>query len=67
MNLLDEGFSIVGIAPCGGPVRSFRDPVAVVCEMYDTGERFWCHAERDWIDDMREESKTYYEAIIKEV
>ena len=67
MNLLDEEFSIVGIAPCGGPVRSFRDPVAVVCEMYDTGERFWCHAERDWIDDMREDSKTYYEAIVKEV
>lgn len=66
MNLLDEEFFIVGIAPFGGPVRSFRKPVAVVCEMYDTGERFWCHAEKDWIDDMREESLDSYNEFIKE-
>ena len=66
MNLIDENFFIVGIAPCGGPIRSFRDPVAVVCEMRGTGERFWCHAEKDWIDYMREDSKIYYEAIMKE-
>lgn len=69
MNLLDENFFIIGIAPLPNSCIEmvFRNPVAVVCEEYDTGQRFWCHAEKDWIDDMREESKTYYEALMKEI
>jgi hypothetical protein len=55
MNLLDEEFFIVGIAPFGGPVRSFRKPVAVVCEMYDTGERFWCHYKSEWLKNIFDE------------
>ena len=66
MNVFDENFFIVGVAPCKGPVRNFRDPIAVICEMFDSGERFWCHAEKDWIDDMREESKSIYETLKKE-
>lgn len=66
MNLIDEQFTIVGIAPLTNPVRNFRNPVAVVCEMIDTGERFWCHSEKEWIEDMREESKEYYKQILEE-
>ena len=61
IEIIDEDFIIVGIAPCSGR-WNMRDPVAVVAE-YDNGDRFWCHAERDWIEDMREESKKVLEEL----
>ena len=27
---------------------------------------FWCHAEKDWIEDMRDESREIYKNLIKE-
>lgn len=43
-----------------------RDPVAVICEYKSDSERFWCHAEKDWIEDMRDESREIYKNLIKE-
>jgi hypothetical protein len=39
-----------------------RHPVAVVIE-YKDGDRYWCHAEKDWIDDMREDSLEIYKSL----
>ena len=65
VSLEDEDFFIIGIAPAPRGFTGCRDPIAVVCEYYDNGERFWCHAEKDWIDDMREESKEIYDKLMK--
>lgn len=64
MRLRDEDFYIVGIADPAPPRVGLpmRHPVAVVIE-YDDGDRYWCHAEKDWFDDMREESLERYRQL----
>ena len=64
LRLRDEDFHIVGIAD-PAPERfglPMRHPVAVVIE-YDDGDRYWCHAEKSWFDDMREDSLERYRAL----
>ena len=61
ISIIDEDFAIIGIAPAIGK-WSMRDPVAVVIE-YSDGDKYWCHAERDWIEDMRKESKKVLERL----
>ena len=64
LRLRDEDFIIVGIADPAPPRDGMpmRHPVAVVIE-YDDGDRYWCHAEKDWFDDMREESLDRYREL----
>ena len=64
LELKNEDFFIVGIAPAPWTPGYFRQAVAVVCEYYDNADRFWCHAEKDWYDSMREESKEQYEKAV---
>ena len=67
VRLRDEDFFIVGIAD-PAPARMgmpMRHPVAVVIE-YSDGDRYWCHAEKDWFDDMREESLDKYRKLMGE-
>ena len=66
IELLDEDFFIIGIVDPAPPRMGLpmRHPVAIVIE-YDDGARYWCHAEWDWIDDMRQESKVAYERLMK--
>ena len=66
VSLEDEDFFIVGIAEAPFGCYAIKDPVAIVCEYYDNGDRFWCHADKDCIEDMREMSKHVYKSIIKE-
>ena len=66
LRLRDENFHIVGIAD-PAPARMgmpMRHPVAVIIE-YDDGDRYWCHAEKDWFDDMREESLERYRKLME--
>lgn len=65
VSLEDEDFFIIGIAPAPLGFTGCQDPIAVVCEYKSDGERFWCHAEKDWIEDMREESKEIYDKLMK--
>ena len=60
LELENEDFFIVGVGPAPWAPGYFNEPVAVVCEYYDNGDRFWCHAEKDWYDNMREESMELY-------
>ena len=62
MELKNEEFFIVGVAPAPYGCAAISNPVALVAEYKDTGARFWCHAAKHWIDDMREESKEQYMA-----
>ena len=64
VTLVDENFIIVGIADPAPPrsCYSMRHPVAVIIE-YKDGDRYWCHAEKDWIDDMREDSLEIYKSL----
>ena len=43
------------------------DAVAIVAEYRKTGDQFWCHAGRSWVEDMREASKSVYEDLMKGV
>ncbi len=63
--LIDEDFFIVGIAPAPYECWSLDDSVAIVAEVRRTGDRFWCHAGRSWIEDMREESLEQYKELMK--
>lgn len=64
LRLRDEDFHIVGIADPAPPRAgmSMRHPVAVVIE-YENGDRYWCHAEKSWFDDMRENSLERYRVL----
>ena len=64
IKLLDEDFFIVGIVDPAPPRIDLpmRHPVAIVIE-YDDGARYWCHAEWNWIEDMREESMERYRQL----
>ena len=66
VSLENEDFIIAGVAPAPYGFSGCRNPVAFVIEYTSDGDRYWCHAEKDWIDDMREESKEFYETYIKE-
>ena len=66
VSLEDENFFIVGVAPPPYGAPAFREPVAFVCEYIDDGERFWCHSEKDWIDDMREDTLSIYNKMMEE-
>lgn len=64
LKLRDEDFFIVGLVD-PAPARvglPMRHAIAVVIE-YDDGARYWCHAEKDWFDDMREESLERYKQL----
>ena len=63
ITLDEEDFFIVGIAPCPHNFQYMRNPVYVICE-YENGDRLWCHAEKDWIDDMREASLKEYTELM---
>ena len=64
--LEDEDFFIVGVAPAPYGTATMREPIAFICEYIDDGSRFWCHSEKDWIDDMREESLSLYNKMMEE-
>lgn len=64
ITLDEEDFFIVGIAPCPHTFQCMRNPVYIVCE-YENGDRLWCHAEKDWIDDMREASLKEYTELMR--
>lgn len=66
VSLENETFFILGVSPAPYGYSGCRDPVAVICEYKSDGERFWCHAEKDWIEDMRDESREIYKNLIKE-
>lgn len=57
VSLEDEDFFIIGVAPAPYGCMAVRNPIAIVCEYIDNGDRFWCHSEIEWIDDMRADSK----------
>lgn len=64
IKLREEDFFIVGLVD-PAPARvglPMRHAIAVVIE-YDDGARYWCHAEKDWFDDMREESIEQYKKL----
>ena len=60
LRLLDEDFYLIGIAPCPWGHGGYKQPIAFVVETKDGTERFWCHGEKDWVLDMREEMKEVY-------
>ena len=64
-HLNEEGWTLVGIAQ--PPWNwNFEDAcVAVIAETID-GDKFWCHAHKSWIDDMRDCMRTDYEKMLKE-
>ena len=63
-HLNEEGWTLVGIAQPPWD-WNFEDAcVAVVAEDMD-GDKFWCHAHKSWIDDMRECMRAEYEKLLK--
>ena len=67
VELVDEEFFIAGIAEAPYGCWAIDDAVAIVAEYRKTGDQFWCHAGRDWVEDMREASKSVYEDLMKGV
>ena len=65
LNIKNEDFFIAGIAPAPWECFAIDDPIAVVAEYKNTGERFWCHASRESIERMRSRSKEAYEEVMK--
>lgn len=59
MTLDGEDFFVVGVAPAPFSPNYFDNPVAIVIEGWDTGNRRWCHCEKDWIDNFRKETKQF--------
>lgn len=64
VELVDEDFFIIGIAPAPYGCMMIDEPVAIVAEYRKTGDRFWCHADHKWIEDMREESMEEYRKLM---
>ena len=64
MEIVDEDFFIIGIAPPPWGCRAIDDPVAVVAEYDETGERFWCHAHKYLVEKMIDDTKDIYEKLI---
>lgn len=62
----DEDFNIIGVAPAPWKCGSIENPVAIVAE-YEDGERFWCHAAASWIEHMREQGKEIYQQAQEKV
>jgi hypothetical protein len=67
VELVDEEFFIAGIAEAPYGCWAIDDSVAIVAEYRKTGDQFWCHAGRGWVEDMREASKSVYEDLMKGV
>lgn len=67
VELVDEEFFIAGIAEAPYGCWAIDDAVAIVAEYRKTGDQFWCHAGRSWVEDMREASKSVYEELMKGV
>lgn len=62
VDLLDEDFFLVGIAPAPYGCPALDDPIAFVAER-ENGERFWCHGGKSWVDSMREDMREVYNQI----
>ena len=62
VDLLDEDFILIGIAPAPYGCPALDDPIAFVIE-YENGERFWCHGGKSWVDSMREDMREIYNQI----
>lgn len=58
-NLIREEFYLVGVAPAPWDCFSIDDPIAMVAEDED-GNRFWCHAGRNWVERMRKQMREIY-------
>ena len=63
-DLIEGNSFLVGISPAPYGCASLRDAVAFIAET-DTGERFWSHGSKDWVDDMREEMLEIYTKYLK--
>lgn len=62
----DNDFFLVGIAPAPWNVDDIfgeGNTVAFVAEERDTGNRFWCHGSKKWVEDMREQMFEIWEKI----
>ena len=63
-NLLDEDFFVVGCAPAPwGKQWLDAEWIALVIADYQTGARRWCHFQKDWLEDVREELTEEYKEI----
>ena len=60
LNIIDEDFYLIGIAPAPWGHTGYEQPIAFVAESKDGVDRFWCHGEKNWVLDMREEMKEVY-------
>lgn len=67
-NLENENFYLYGIAPAPYPCSAFgeEDSIALVIEDFLTGNRYWCHSSKEWIENMREQMKEIYEIHIEQ-
>lgn len=65
IEIIDENFFIIGITEAPYGCAAINDPLAIVAELDESGERFWCHVPRWVIEEMRESSKNVYEELIK--
>lgn len=65
VEIVDENFFILGVAEAPFECWSIDDAVALVAEYKDTGDRFWCHVARWAIEEMRENSKSVYEELMR--
>lgn len=63
-NLLEEDFFIVGCAPAPyGKEWLGEEWMALVIANYETGTRRWCHFQKSWLEDVREELADEYKEI----
>ena len=64
LNALENlDFFVVGIAPAPIIPDYFKNAVAVVIEEFDTGNRYWCHWEMDYIEKFRRDTKHLMEKM----
>ena len=64
-NLEQQSFYLYGIAPAPYPCSAFgKDSIAVVVEDFLTGDRFWCHTSKEWINQMREQMQDTFDKYI---
>ena len=67
LDIKDEDFFIAGIAPAPYGCVAIDDPVAMVAEYKDTGDRFWCHADRAHVEKMRGKSRIFFNEIMQDM
>lgn len=59
----DNDFYLIGIAPApwnADDIFGEGNTIAFVAEEFNTGNRFWCHGGKSWVEDMREQMKNVY-------